>query len=267
MTTPLSLSGLDPGVFGAATHAIVHWFSGQPNGALNCINRAEKLSAEIGHVQSREHALNAAAHCYLFGARYQEALQAISAALALADQYGFEMRVMMGRIIEFGASAKLSGTKPPQPAVIARLLDQYEATGARAFGTYYNLLYAEAMLDAGDFDGAIAKIDDTFALGIELGEHWWDAELHRLKGIAISHHKDGDLASATTCMLRAIETAKSQGTLMLQLRALCSLIELEKARDMQAEIEELQLLYARCQQDATWPDIATAERLLSKYKP
>ncbi len=123
------------------------------------------------------------------------------------------------------------------------------------------------MLDAGDFDGAIAKIDDTFALGIELGEHWWDAELHRLKGIAISHHKDGDLKAATTCLLRAVETAKSQGALMLQLRALCSLIELKQAGDVQAEIEELHLVYGRCQQDSAWPDIATAGRLLSKYKP
>ena len=41
------------------------------------------------------------------------------------------------------------------------------------------------MMDTDDFAGAIEKIDNTLALGIEMGEHMWDAELLRLKGIAL----------------------------------------------------------------------------------
>jgi len=261
----LNISGLDPGAFGVATHSWVHWFLGQPNSAISCINHANDLSAEIGHAQSQEHILASIAQCYLFGARYEDALQAISAALALAVEYGFEMRINMGRIIEFSASAKLNEAEPPQLDVIARLIDQHKATGAGALVTYYNSLHADAMMDTGDLAGAIAKIDDTFALGMAVGEHWWDAELHRLKGIAISRHKDEHLNIATDCMQRAIETAKSQSALTLQLRALCSLIELKNARDVQDEIEELRLTYDRCQLDTSWPDIATAGRLLAMH--
>lgn len=262
----LNITGLDAGVFGAALHAWVNWFGGQLSNASDSMDRAEVLSAEVGHAQSREHVLSTAAQCYLFGERYEDALKTISAALALAEKYGFEMRIAMGRIVEYIASAKLGETAPQQPVVLAGLIDRYRATGSQAFGTYYHSLSAVAMMDSGDIAGAIEKIDDTLSLGSEIGEHMWDAELLRLKGIALSQRGDSDLNSAIGCVQQAVNTAKSQGATMLQLRALCSLIELKEGSDVRRMIDELQLVYDQCQQDPAWPDIATAGRFLAMRK-
>ncbi len=62
------------------------------------------------------------------------------------------------------------------------------------------------------------------------GQKFWDAELHRLVGIALAERAGPDDPVAEAALHRAIEVARSQGAISLELRSAVSLARLLSAR-------------------------------------
>ena len=67
--------------------------------------------------------------------------------------------------------------------------------------------------------GAKAALHEGFAFVEQSRELFWLADLHRLNGRIALKRPEPDQARAEACFLRAIDIARSQEALMLELRA------------------------------------------------
>ena len=75
------------------------------------------------------------------------------------------------------------------------------------------------------------------------GEHWWDAELHRLKGEMLLSQSRQSRSEARTCFEQALAVAHGQNAKSLELRAAMSMARLwrdqgkvQQARDLLAPV-------------------------------
>ena len=81
-------------------------------------------------------------------------------------------------------------------------------------------------MTTGDVASAEATLREAFAFVEESGERFWLAELHRLDGQIALKRPEPDRARAEACFVQAIEIARSQEALMLELRAATDLAQL-----------------------------------------
>ena len=99
---------------------------------------------------------------------------------------------------------------------------------------------AELEADEGDFEGALARIDEALALPRETGAHGSDAHgsdafLHRLRGEILLKRDPANPAPAEEAFLTAIAIAKQQGARSSGLRAALSLAKLYQSTGRPAE--------------------------------
>jgi class 3 adenylate cyclase/tetratricopeptide (TPR) repeat protein len=85
---------------------------------------------------------------------------------------------------------------------------------------------AEALLKAGDLEGAKAALEDGFAFVEQSGERYWLAGLHRLSGHVALKQQEPDRLRAEDCFKKAIEIARGQEARLLELRAAVDLAQL-----------------------------------------
>ena len=91
-------------------------------------------------------------------------------------------------------------------------------------------------------DEAITALDEALTCA-ETEEHYYEAELHRLRGELLLRRTDPDREGAERCFRRAIDIARRQSAKSWELRATTSLTRLlgkqgrrDEARAMLAEI-------------------------------
>src|SRR6516162_1355541 len=89
-------------------------------------------------------------------------------------------------------------------------------------GRPYGLgMLSEALARSGDHDAALAAVMEALAAAAEIGERWWEAELHRLKGLHLLAR--GGLEDAQAAFHDALRVAREQQAKSLELRAATSL--------------------------------------------
>ena len=111
----------------------------------------------------------------------------------------------------------------------------------KLFMPVWSLVRAELLTDLGRSEDALAAIADGLATTAETGEHWGDAELHRVRGeLLLSQFKESDAEAAFTM---ALNIAREQGAKWWELRAATSLarlwqqqVKLVDARNLVSEI-------------------------------
>lgn len=110
--------------------------------------------------------------------------------------------------------------EPEAPARLDKALDEYKAKGGWLWVTLYLAEQAKALLRAGDTEGAKAALKRAFREQEGTGEHWAEAELHRIAGEVLSFQKD--IVGAAAAFKEAISIARSQKAKILEARALRS---------------------------------------------
>jgi class 3 adenylate cyclase len=124
---------------------------------------------------------------------------------------------------------------------------------------------AEALLVAGDLDGAEAVLRDGFDFVEQSGERYWLADLHRLSGQVALRRKNPDHARAEACFREAIEVAQGQDARLLELRAATDLARLWQGTRTAAEIRALiEPALAAIEGGETAPDVRNARGLLAQ---
>jgi len=91
---------------------------------------------------------------------------------------------------------------------------------------------AEATWKAGQAPRALELISDALATAVESADHFYEPELHRIRGeILWRSSAEGPALDAAEASLRnALEVARGQGALSLELRAALSLAALLESR-------------------------------------
>jgi predicted ATPase len=127
-------------------------------------------------------------------------------------------------------------------ARIRRALDTLLAIGIRLSRPYHLSLLADVQARAGRHGEALAHVGEALREAAETGERWYEAELHRLRGVLLLR-QGGDGLAAEPAFQAALGLARRQAARMWQLRAGVSLARLwagrgerRKAHDLLASI-------------------------------
>jgi predicted ATPase len=170
------------------------------------------------------------------------AQETAEAALSVAEKGGFPLYEFWARIVKGCALIHL-GHDEQGVAELREGLASAATTGAELWRTYNTAQLAEACAKAGQVGEGLRAIADALDAVQQKGERWWEAEIHRLRGLLLLQQRPSDLAQPQTCFARAIEIARQQCAKSLELRATTSLARLQKdtghrdeARTMLAEI-------------------------------
>ncbi len=215
----------DPGVACLSYLAVTLWLLGRPEQALAAGAEALTLAQKLAHPFSLAYALNIAAVVAQFNGAVAEVQERAAAAGALCAEHGIPYWSAWGRIFRGWALVEQGGG-PAGLADEQEGLAAYLSTGARLVRPYFLGLVGEAHLRLGQVPEGLATVADALATAGATGEHWWDAELHRLRGRLLLAARAPDEPGAEACFARAREVAREQGARFLALRATLDLCRL-----------------------------------------
>ncbi|MEA2678395.1 MAG: hypothetical protein QOK03_117, partial [Candidatus Binataceae bacterium] len=193
-----------------------------------------------------------------------EGLERVSAELAA---YCAEKRVEQIRLLAGLHQTYARAIRDPIEANTAALraaLDVLRRSGGNVGSSIIICNLAEALLTAGDLEGAEAALQDGFAFVEQSGEHYWLAGLHRLSGHVALKQREPDQLRAEACFIKAMEIARDQEARLLELRATTDLAQLwrdtKRDGDPRALLEPI---LAMMEGGETTRDVRNARALLA----
>jgi len=150
-------------------------------------------------------------------------------------------------------------------AQLTQGLRDYRATGAETNRPYFLALLAEAQETRGEPEAGLAVLKEALTRVDTTGEHWYEAELHRLTGALLLQQSSEHQAEAETCFQRAIAIARTQQAKSFELRAATSLARLWQHQGKRAAARALLApLYGWCTEGFDTADLQEAKALLEE---
>lgn len=248
-----SVYGQDPKIALLSNGSWNLWCLGYPDQALRWSQEALSLSQDWPHPFSQAFALRAASVLHLFRREGQIAQARAEAAIALSSEQGFIMWLAMANIPR-------GWTRVEQGEIEAGIIQMreniaaYRAMGMELDTPYILTLLAQAYGQSGQTSAALNLLAEALALAEKTVGHYWEAELHRLKGEMLLKAEGGtpkirgqvrkDESEAEACFWQAIEVARRQGGKSLELRAVMSLSRLWHSQGSQGKTEEARQILA-----------------------
>jgi predicted ATPase len=240
--------------------------------SLGLLDSAAKLSARVlTEIRGHGHATTVASATFCVRNWPELVLQDLeglardSASLAA---YCTEKKVEQIRLLAGLHYAYARALREPVEANIASIRAAGAAlrkSGGNAGSSILLCNLAEALLAAGDLDGAEAALQDGFAFVEQSGECYWLADLHRFSGHVALRRPEPDKLRAEACFARAIEVAKGQEARLLELRAATDLTrlwrEIRPDRDPRALLEPI---LVEIEGGETTQDVRDARALLAE---
>lgn len=142
--------------------------------------------------------------------------------LGLARAIGFFHYICYAGVLRGWAKSQLG--EPEAGAVeIQDALANLNSSGWLVQSSIFNGMLGEALKTSGRLDDALSALDEGIALANSTGERFWEAELYRLKGEYTLLRWPNRRQEAEDFLVRAVETARSQGACLLEGRGLRSL--------------------------------------------
>jgi tetratricopeptide (TPR) repeat protein len=228
----LLYGGHDPGVCAGSIGAMGNWLLGYPEKGLVIGSEALALAERLAHPFSLEVTLLWNAMLHIDRGEPELALQRLDAAetLATEQRLGFFMEP------RFLRGAALSAHGAFEEAV-ACLREGLAGRLVLTFRPYGLALLAEALARHGEHGAALAAARDGLKVQGETGYGHWDAELHRLEGIALAGLNRFEEGQNT--LEEALRVARRQHAKSYELRAATSLARLWGEQGRRAEARDL----------------------------
>ncbi|MFZ2422095.1 MAG: BTAD domain-containing putative transcriptional regulator [Anaerolineae bacterium] len=257
------LSGFPPAINHIGTEASILWMLGYPDQA--------RSRYAAGMIQARETRQGFSLAISLeFLAWIDYFLDSVAALQALADelirlstQYELMVFLECGLILS-GWSLVRQGNSELGFARIQQGLTSMKRAGVYIEITWYLAVLAEAQLLAGYYAEALAVVDEAFAFAERIAEHFWQAELWRLRG-ELLWKTEHDAVAAASCYKQAIDIAHQQHAKALELRACMSLARLWQSQNMHTHAyQQLATVYAWFSEGFDTADLQAAKNLLAE---
>jgi class 3 adenylate cyclase/predicted ATPase len=235
--------GHDPGVCCRIHGALAQWALGCPQQALALSDAGIALARQLGHPATL-------AFAHLFGAFLRQRLGDGGAAEALAlatvdicREHNLLPHIMNAALVVHGWALVASGRGEKGAGLIRQALAALEAIGAQKRLPYYLALLASAVGRLGQGREALLLLAAALERAQSTGEHWWDAEILRLRGDLLSRGPSGDRSEGERCYHEALAIAETQHAQAFKLRCATSLARLwadqgkrTKAHDLLAPV-------------------------------
>ncbi len=257
------------------------WFVGQPDQALDRMQRALTLAHDLAEPHGLAHALSFSAILHQLRREKRVAQEHAEAALAIATEHRLLLYQALATITR--SWARIEPGQQEEVEEIRRGLAAYQATGTELLRPHLMGLLAEVLHVAGQGKEALLVLDDALALADRNSERYYQAELYRLKGELLLMESTGRALfkmatagqgsvesgqpatiNAEECLHRSMKIAQQQKARSLELRAATSLA---RHYQNQARPEEGRVLLTRIYSTFTegfdTSDMREAKALLS----
>jgi predicted ATPase len=224
--------GHDPGPCAGYMGAQAYWLLGYPDTGVKIGNEALSLAEQIAHPFTLGAALVMNAILHLDRDEPGLALRRIEAAEALVDEQRIGL-VLEPQILR-GAVLTAQGAFEEAVSFLRDGLTHPRAIRLRHYGL---VQLAESLSRQGEHEEALAAVREGLEHQEQTGQRRWEAELHRLKGIALTGLNR--VAEAQTAFEDALHTARRQQAKAYELRAATSLARLWGEQGRRTEARDL----------------------------
>jgi predicted ATPase len=272
--------GHDPGVCCQGVGAWVLWLLGYPDQALQKSQEAFTLAQELSHPHSLALTLACIAIFHQYRHERQLTQRWTEAVVALSIEQGFPIWLAWGTILQGWVLAE-QGQREEGIAQIRQGLAAYRATGGEMLRSQFLALLAEVQGKRGQGDEGLSMLAETLAVVDKTGEHFYEAELYRLKGeLTLVQSRVQSLGSSVTnpqsltpnpqaeaeaCFLQALAVARKQQAKSLELRAAMSLARLWQQQGKTREAHQmLSEIYGWFTEGFDTKDLQDAKRLIEE---
>jgi predicted ATPase len=160
------------------------------------------------------------------------------AAVVLATEQGFPQWAAMGMSLRGWAPAT-QGQGEKGMAEVRRGISAYRATGAALLVPYFCTLLADVSDDLGHPEDGLQVLAEAHTLVEQREVRYWEAEIHRLRGVLLLRQPGTPPVEAETWLQQALDVARRQEAKSLELRAAMSLSRLWQQQGKQAEARML----------------------------
>ena len=204
----------------AAHLAWVLWYLGYPDSAVRMSRQAMVLARSLKGPYGILLTTGFVAFIHCFRGEVAAAEPLIDEQLEIAWEHGLPFWITWSACVK----GLIESRRGDHEAGLARMLQSlkgYRATGAVIGLAHFMTEVAETLLVAGDYEQAMALVDEARAIGERTANHYHAADLHRVRGellIARGRAQEGEAE-----LVQALATARRHGAKSLELRALTSL--------------------------------------------
>lgn len=265
-------SGLDPGVSCLIHGALVLWFQGYPDQALQQVQQGLSLAHALVHPFTLAAALNFTAIIHGLCGAWQAVPEYAQAAITLATTQGFPLWMAQGTMLQ-GWALAVQGQVMAGLALMQQGLAGWRTTGQVEGGTFWLTLLAEWYAHDGQIAAGLDAVTEALAVVHSHGLRAGEAELYRLRGqILLSQAaRQGETqtsaldVTAEACFRQALEVAHRQEARAWELRAAMSLARLWQQQGKRAEASALLApVYHRFTEGVDTVDLREARALLEE---
>jgi predicted ATPase len=232
----LLYGGHDPGVCARYTGAYVEWLLGYPEKALASIDEAVLLAERLAHPFSLDLALMWATMIHQIRREPEQVLRQARRAEALAAEHRLATPISP-IMLQAGALAAQGKAVEALAQIRAASEGKQGVVTIFAFKPYALALLSMTQEQVGDHAAALEAIAEALAASKESGARWWDAEIHRLKGMVLLSRRDPEASEA--CFVHSKEIAQRQNAKSLELRASTCLARLWRDQGKVQQAREL----------------------------
>jgi len=253
--------GHDTGVCAHAHRAVTLWIAGVPEQATQASIAALALGHRLGHPPSL-------AHAAWWSATFRQLLREPQACGELAEMairiaQEQNSRIFVTCPLLLGWTLFQTGKVSLGLQRMGEAISGKRERGHRFYYDYELLVFADALLKAGELDRAQKVIEEALEFIRASGNCLFEAEAKRLKGLWLTASSARMTREAEACLLGAIETAEQQGALSFALRAAMNLARgwNDLGRGSEAR-HSLARIYGRFTEGLETPDLRDASALL-----
>jgi predicted ATPase len=201
------------------------WLLGYPDQARQISDTAITMAQDLNHPFSYALALSFDAWLHQFCGVIPRTQERAVTAIAFSTEQGFKFWIGWNTVLDGWALAKQGHAQQGIVQMCQGLAD-WHATGSELGHAYFLTLMAEVQGERGELAEGLHILAEAQAFTGRTHEHWWEAELYRLKGELLLRQVVPDISQAVACFHHALDIARQQNGKSLELRAAKSLSRL-----------------------------------------
>jgi DNA-binding SARP family transcriptional activator/tetratricopeptide (TPR) repeat protein len=255
--------GLNYLVHGLAWNSHVQWCMGYPQAALGGAESAVAFSREFAQPFNQALAITYLTMLQVWLASPEDFHELAEESYAITSEYkAMYYQAWANILLCFSRALQQSNTENLNQ--LNRAIEAFSGTGAHVrLPVYYSLL-AEACLRAGRFEAGLDALEKGLSEAMQNNEHWWDAEIYRLRGELFWAQK-ANARDIESIFQHSLEIARGQEAKSLELRAATSLARLLQTTDRIKEAKQcLTQVYDWFTEGFDTPDLESARALITQ---
>lgn len=255
--------GQDIGVAALLHLALAARFLGRFEESAAAAEKARALADQLGHANTLAFAYGWLACMDVIARDMHAADQTTRHMVRIGGEHGLPTWAMIGRGF-LGVAMTADNEIDKAVDLICSADAELTQEHNKIFHPIYACFEADGLAKLGRFDTALTRIDETLRFVETTQERWWEAELHRTKGVVMQQSCPAT-DEARRSFVRAIDVARAQQAKPFELRAATDLARLLQAEGQsQAARELIAPIYAWFTDGFDTADLKGAKALMAE---